>query len=377
MKLNGVFQIIALLVLLETFGYGIHWTKLVGGLCFAALGFVFLLYKNQETLLYQPKIHPQYTTPSQNPVGFRNPMEHGMDYEDVYLNTKDGIRLHAWWVPQKTSRKSPTILFFHANALNMGFRLTNIKQLFVDVGLNVFILSYRGYGESTGQPGEEGMIIDAETAFAHLRERTDLDPKSLFVFGRSLGGAVAIALLSKLESEAEKQGVPSPIRGLILENTFTSISAMVDNLFPLLRPLKPFVLRLNWPSVDRIPKLRPPILFVSGGQDEVVPAWHMKALLGAATSSKKTTFVLFDEGKHNDTWLVGGLKYVHAIRTFIEAGDITLPPLPDDNVTTQLILAAAKASAAGGGMPNILPPSGEPSLTAAAKTLLEETKKAQ
>jgi fermentation-respiration switch protein FrsA (DUF1100 family) len=257
----------------------------------------------------------------------------------------------------------------------MGFRLTNIKQLFEDVGLNVFILSYRGYGESTGEPGEEGMMLDAETAFEHLRTRPDLDPKSIFVFGRSLGGAVAISLLASLEKAAAKTGTESPIRGLILENTFTSISAMVDNLFPILRPLKPLVLRLNWPSLQRIAGVKAPILFISGGQDEVVPAWHMQALNTAATSINKT-FVLFAEGKHNDTWLVGGLKYVQAMRSFIEQQGIVLPPLPEDNITSQLVLAAAKAAASGGGgvlMPNLLPPSGETNLTSAAKTILEQS----
>lgn len=358
---------------MDSFGYGIHWTKLLGGLCLAAVAFVFLLYKNQDKLLYQPNIHPTYTTPSQNPPGYKSPKEHGMDYEDVYLTTKDGIRLHAWWVPQKHSAKSPTVLFFHANAANMGFRLTNIKQLHADVGVNVFILSYRGYGESTGEPGEDGMMIDAQTAYAHLKQRPDLDPTSIFVFGRSLGGAVAISLLSKLQEEADKTNTVSAIRGLILENTFTSISAMVDNIFPFLRPLKPFVLKLNWPSVKRIASFKTPILFVSGGQDEVVPAWHMKALHDAAVSAKRT-FVLFEEGKHNDTWLVGGLEYVQAIRSFIESTGLVLPPLPEDNITTQLVLAA-KAAAAGGAsmLTPMLPPSGEPSLAAATQPELKKS----
>lgn len=278
--------------------------------------------------------------------------------------------MHAWWVPQKLSKERPTLLFFHANAANMGFRLSNIKQFFDDVGFNIFILSYRGYGESTGEPGEEGMIIDAETAFAHLRARKDLNPKSIFVFGRSLGGAVAIALTSKLTAEEAE----CPVRGLILENTFTSISAMVDNLFPMLRPLKPLVLRLNWPSEARIASLKLPILFISGGQDEVVPAWHMKALCTAATSAQ-TTFMLFAEGKHNDTWMVGGLKYITAIRTFVEQAGFVLPPLPEDNVTTHL-LATFRAAAASGGLMSF--PAGGSSLASAAQTILEsDAKKAQ
>ncbi len=94
----------------------VSWQKMV---CLAlGLGLLFLLslYWYQEKLLYQPKIFPQFTIPSQNPPGYRSPADHDMPYEDVYLTTSDGLRLHAWFVKQPETAKAPTLLFFHANA---------------------------------------------------------------------------------------------------------------------------------------------------------------------------------------------------------------------------------------------------------------------
>ncbi len=174
---------------------------------------------------------------------------------------------------------------------DMGFRLLNMKELYSRLGLNILILSYRGYGESEGEPTEPGLIIDSQCAWEYLMSRTDIDHSKVFVFGRSLGGAVAIDLVSRHGAE---------IRGLIVENTFTSVSDMVDHLFAYLKYIKRWVLRLKWASVDTIQRLSVPILFISGLQDEVVPAAMMQRLHDAANAARFKTLKTFD-GQHNDT----------------------------------------------------------------------------
>jgi hypothetical protein len=270
--------------------------------------FVYTLWKNQEKMLYQPNIYPQYSLPKENPPMYQSPKEHGMPHEEVYLNTRDGQRLHAWFIRQPNSKSVPTILYFHENAANMGFRLPNLKVMYDRLKVNIFILSYRGYGESTGTPGEHGLIEDAEAAFCNLISRSDIDKKQIIVFGRSLGGAVAIALANKYCSE---------INGMIIENSYTCISDMVDKIFPLLSPLKSLILRLDWPSWRRIATITTPILFVSGLLDEVVPCEQMQKLFKLAVNSRSKQIVTIPDGMHNDTWLKGGELYLRNLRNFI------------------------------------------------------------
>lgn len=276
---------------------------------------LYALYHYQDHLLYQPKIHPQFLTPQQNPAGYRDPSESGIPFEDVYIVTPDNIRLHGWLLRPDdliARRARPTLLFFHANAGNMGFRLDNLKLMYNALEVNIFILSYRGYGNSEGAPSEDGIIIDATTTWKYItHNRDDIDTSRLFIFGRSLGGSVAIALASLAD-------VRSRICGMILENTFTSIGDLVDTLFPILAPLKGILLTLKWPALDRIRLVTAPILFVSGSVDEVVPPSHMNKLFQAATLSEDATMHVVPTGSHNNTWSEGGAAYIEAMKDFID-----------------------------------------------------------
>jgi fermentation-respiration switch protein FrsA (DUF1100 family) len=228
-------------------------------------GGLYLLYKYQEHLLYQPRIFPQHITPKDNPPGMRSPNEHGLPFEDIYLTTPDSIQLHAWFIrpEDKIQRmQRPTILFFHENAGNMGLRMDNLRMMYSQLECNVVILSYRGYGESQGIPSEDGLYIDAETTLQWLLTREDIDRSRIVVFGRSLGGAVAIDLASK--HEGGESALPGNIAALIVENTFASISSMVDVVFPYLAVAKRFILRMKWESIEKIPTISKPILFISG-----------------------------------------------------------------------------------------------------------------
>jgi len=289
-------------------------------------GFLYLLWAYQENLLYQPKVFPQFTTPQQNPTGYKNPSEQGLEFEDIYLTTEDSIKLHAWFIRPNNlvDRMSrTTLLFFHANAGNMGFRLDNIKQMVNEFKLNVFILSYRGYGNSEGKPNEQGLLIDGETAWKYLCSREDIDRERLIIFGRSLGGSVAIAMAAKHSPPRDKTQIntnssPPYVKALIIENTFTSISSLVDTLFPILSPLKPFILRLDWPALTRIASVTCPILFLSGSKDEIVPASHMQALYDGAVNCEGKEMLKVAAGLHNSTWQQGGEAYIAAFHKFLK-----------------------------------------------------------
>merc|ERR1712086_674059 len=117
-----------------------------------------------------------------------------MQYEDVTITTKDKVKLHAWFV--KANPTSPklcrTLIFFHENAGNIGTRMQNLEILVKRLYTNVLIVAYRGYSHSEGKPSEHGLKLDAEATLEHVLGRDDVNSDRVFVFGRSLGGAVAI-----------------------------------------------------------------------------------------------------------------------------------------------------------------------------------------
>lgn len=158
---------------------------------------------------------------------------------------------------------APTLVFFHGNAGNIGFRVPNFHSLYTQTRCNILAIDYRGYGESGDPEGaidEQGLQRDAEAAWAWVKARPEIDQAKVFLFGRSLGGAVAIALAAALLA---RRATDLPA-GLILENTFTSVADMARNLFPPLTVAGPVVDRLvhnKWPSLDRVrarPRLPPP-----------------------------------------------------------------------------------------------------------------------
>ena len=143
-------------------------------------------------MLYHPAPDPKYKRPENMPQGYRNPRENGMDYEDVYVKTKDEVRLHAWLIKAAINPSNcRTLLFFHGNAGNIGARLPNIEILVKRMNCNVLIVDYRGYGNSEGIPSEEGLRLDGEALLEHALGRNDIDKDRIYLFGRSLGGAVA------------------------------------------------------------------------------------------------------------------------------------------------------------------------------------------
>lgn len=152
-------------------------------------------------------------------------------------------------------------------------------------------MEYRGYGRSTGSPSESGLQLDAQTALEYLRNRTDINHSKIFVFGRSLGGAVAVDLAAR-NSDL--------VHGLIVENSFTSVPDMVDIVLPALRYFK-FLSKNQWSSEEKLQSIAMPTLFLSGTQDELIPPSMMTRLHTASAANIKD-FISFAEGHHMDTW---------------------------------------------------------------------------
>ncbi len=244
------------------------WTLKIGLLAY--LGLCLLMFIFQAHYVYFP-----------SRTVLATPVDAGLPFENVGLDAAGGAKLAAWFVPASPARG--TFLVCHGNGGNIGDRLP-IIQLFHDLGLNVFIFDYRGYGQSRGSPSEQGTYEDALAAWRHLTRERGLPADRIIVGGRSLGGAVA-AWLADREKPA----------GLILEATFTSLPDIGADVYWYL-PVR-LLCRYRYPTLACVRKLRCPVLVAHSRGDEMIPFAHGQQLFAAAPEPK-----VFAEltGGHND-----------------------------------------------------------------------------
>ncbi len=223
----------------------------------------------------------------------------GLKYEDIYFRTPDGARLNGWFIPDGSSPRA-TVLFCHGNAGNISHRFDTIK-IFNDLGLNVFIFDYRGYGKSTGFPSEKGTYLDARAAYDYLLTRKDVDKERIVVYGKSLGGAVGVEL-------ATRTGVCA----VISDSTFTSTVDMGKEIYPFL-PLETFI-TMKYDTLSRIGRLSVPTLVIHSENDEIVPFRHGRKLFEEAGGSKRFHRM---RGGHNDAIIMYGDEFKEGINTFL------------------------------------------------------------
>ena len=262
--------------------------RVLRGLLLAGLGLTLIgamLLRGIERLIFYP-------TPG---VDVR-PEQIGVPVDEVYFETEDGVRIHAYWLPNPDAPRA--LLFLMGNAGNASRRLPN-AALLRELGVSVLLLDYRGYGLSEGTPSELGVQADARAALAELGRR-GFAPERVVLFGRSLGGAVAVELARD-----------RPLAGVILESTFTSASDVANSVLP---PLG-FLLRGRLRSDLAIASLRAPVLFFHGDRDRTIPIELGRRLYELAPEPKR--FVVLAGAGHDDTVRVGGRAYLDEIRSFI------------------------------------------------------------
>ena len=238
--------------------------------------------------------------PFKYPEGYWHPEAFGLQAEDCYFETVDGYQLHGWFFPQENALA--TLIWCHGNAGNITDRLDNIAKL-NRLPMNVFIFDYRGYGRSEGSPDEKGIYVDAEAAYDYLIARQDIERDNIIVFGRSLGGAVAVDLATK-----------RPCAGLILESTFTSAKDMAKSSFGFI-PVH-LIIKTKLNAIDKISKIQVPLLILHGTSDRTVPFKLGRRLYEAANDPKE--FYQIQGADHNDTYIVGGPPYFDKLLEFVK-----------------------------------------------------------
>ena len=252
------------------------------------------MVSRQESLVFFPDRNLRLT-----------PAMLGLDADVLALPAGGGAVLHGWWI---RGGGRAVIVFFHGNAGNAGDRLDRARLLVAALHVDVLLADYRGYGKSSGAPGEEGLYADGLAMVAEAVRR-GTPPERIVLFGESLGCAVAI-----------ETALVRPCAGVILEAPFLSLAAMARRYYPWIpAPL----IRLRFDNGAKIGRLAVPKLFAQAERDEVVPPEQTRRLFELA-SAPKTLFVI-PRAVHNDAYLVGGAAYLGAVRQFLDA---TVSPLP-------------------------------------------------
>ena len=226
------------------------------------------------------------------------PTEWGMAFEDVSIETRDGTRLHGWYIPHPGSGR--VLLFFHGNAGNISHRRESVA-IFHRLGLNVFMIDYRGYGHSQGKPSEAGLYEDARAAWQYLTVERGIEEANIILFGRSLGAAVASNLASEVQPGA-----------VILESAFSSARDMANVILPALSYLT--ILRFTFDTTEHLRGVTSPLLVLHSPEDDIVPFRLGEKVYRAASQPKR--FVVI-EGDHNSGFLRSQPHYEQALEQFI------------------------------------------------------------
>jgi len=201
--------------------------------------------------------------------------------DELVLETPDGTRLIAWRTPAVAGR--PYVLYLHGNAGNIAGRADRFQR-YQERGIGMAILSWRGYGGSTGRPSEANNVADARLAYDRL-VASGVRPEDIVLYGESLGSGVAIQLAADRK-----------VAALVLDAPYTSIVEVALLSYPYL-PVRPLLID-RYESDRHIKGVSVPVLVLHGERDAVIPVRMGKALHEMVPGPRK--LVLFPDGGHVD-----------------------------------------------------------------------------
>lgn len=253
---------------------------------------------------------------------------------EVWIPTEDGLELHAWWFPagrdrpldrdRRSAGEGPAgdasprgaAIYFHGNAGHLGDRGT-VAAALANLGLDVLLPDYRGYGASDGKPSEAGLYADARAAYRWLLEERGVEPGRLILFGNSLGSAVAAEL-----------AIDRPVAGVVLLGPFTDIPAIARHRLSWLPEWY-----LDWRSpsfdtLDRASRIEAPTLVGAGAEDRVIPPGQSRAVYEALTGPRR--WLELPGAGHNDIFSQQALwQALHHFTREVLAGRVTDPAAGD------------------------------------------------
>jgi uncharacterized protein len=260
---------------------------LVSSLIIVAVGlFLFARYAERTSIFFpdkELKVRPETL---------------GLDFDDVHFKTTDGVKLHGWFLRSRPP-SATVVLYLHGNAGNIGDRLAKISLL-LQMGLNVFLFDYRGYGLSEGSPSEKGLYLDALAAYDLLAQRSGVDARRIVVYGASLGGVPAAELCAKRSPAA-----------VLIDSSFPSAAAMARRMYPF---IPSFLVSVKMDSAQKLARSQVPKLFLHSPEDEMIPYSLGRDLFAAAADPKE---FLDTHGQHNDNYIESRDLWYNGIREFL------------------------------------------------------------
>ncbi len=262
------------------------WIKLVLGAAAICGAANLVAYLGQRKLMYFPDT--EHTLPAE--AGLRG-------VEERVLQTPDGARVIAWYGKARPGR--PTLLYFHGNGGSLAIRAPRIAR-FMDEGWGVYMMTYRGYGGSSGSPSEAANVADARLAYQAL-VKEGVPPRSIIAYGESLGSGIAVRVAAEL-----------PVGGVILDAPYTSIVDVAARAYPFL-PVRLFLID-RYETTRYIASIKAPLLILHGERDGVVPVAMGRELARQAPEPKR--LVIFPNGHHGDLYIDGN-NAIDAVRSWI------------------------------------------------------------
>lgn len=263
---------------------------LLGLVALAWIAFVVVMSLMENRLLYFPVRELDAT-----------PADYSLPYEELRVTTSDGVRLHGWWIQ---SGGHLVVLLFHGNAGNVSHRLDRAKLFAERLGVDLFLVDWRGYGLSEGKPSEAGLYRDGLAIYDAARE-CGFSPERIVLLGESLGAAVALEV-----------ALARPVAAVALETPFLSVPALARRHYPF---VPAFLVRSKFDAESTIRRVAAPKLIVAAERDEIVPLSHARRLFEVAEAPKEL-FVVPGAG-HNDAYSIGGGPYLFRWRGFLTAID--------------------------------------------------------
>jgi fermentation-respiration switch protein FrsA (DUF1100 family) len=283
-------------------------------LAIAWLSVVLLLSLLQRKLIYHP---------SREPVTLAMAADLGVLVTDIEIVTHDNLRLAGWLaranvsVAESSDNARPLVIYFPGNAAHRGRRTKQIG-LWCDLGCDVLIVDYRGYGGNAGSPSEADVARDAEAVWEYATATLHVPTERIVLFGESLGGGVSIGLAHALAERGVQPG------GLVIRASFTSLVDVAAWHYPWL-PVK-WLLVDRYPSLERIPAVKCPLLVLHGDQDEIIPHDQARQLHAAAPGKSANgvpkQFVTLAGAGHNDILYVAYDEMSAALQSFLAVSGV-------------------------------------------------------
>lgn len=247
-----------------------------------------LMYLFQNQLLFIPSSHMVQT-----PAGT------GLEAEDVWIETEDGVRLHGWYFPHTDSEW--VVVLSHGNAGNISGRI-DIAEMLLQSGAAVLMYDYRGYGQSGGRPTEKGLYKDIEAVARFLTDDMEYPESRIIMYGRSLGGAVAAYAATRFD-----------VGGLVIDSAFKNLKTMVREVYPF---VPAWLAKYEFPTDRYLEGLDGlPVMVMHSPGDEIIVFHHGQHLYALLEEPK--TFVRLSGG-HNDNFFLSRNLIAESWVSFLE-----------------------------------------------------------